>query len=630
MADTPQAPRLRGIAGELTNMFYRNGSWVRRRSAQAIHATAYGGVLAGVFAFKDVSSGTTSTPTYELMAATRGVVGGALPTFLRLIGSALTPITMAATYPPEAFADDLHREWRIAQPDNTRAFACRLQSKNGRLLHVDKTRATDAGIAAPTACTVTNTATASAHPGGVYAACKYTFVTAEGSESSASPASASATLAAGDSRRWTLQVSTHARVTKRRLYVPFAGADNVVAYFAVDVNDNTTTTYDEATLDSALANLVAPTRNGVPPEYPEDCWIFDERLWVASNDPSPGWWYSDIDSLGPAWEAFSTSRVLRIPPRGGRRVTAGRAWDRERNLLFTDSSAHVARVNGTGYTIEDLSPYGCQNASCAAVGDGGVAVWFDGRNVVRSDGGAAEVCSRGWVDRVLSKIPADYVDRSSLFYSPEEGLFMLSIPSAAASTEPDMVLAYDAMANGGMGEWHRAGWFWTGSAHVAPTAWGHIPAGAATRVGQTPEWTTVACFASDNRIMWMGAPSLRDEGPKSVRCVMLSAPIASDARSLAVSRVAIGVGARKDAQSEAVPSDASFAVRLRLDGNRYNAASVMAQRNGKGQYVYARAQNLGDVAGFVQVELTADVDHLLEVFDLQAEVVPFNRDGGRA
>lgn len=630
MADTPQAMRLPGVAGELTNMYYRAGSYVRRRSAQAIHATGYARVLAGVWAFKALDSGGSGSATYTLMAATRGVVGGALCEVLRQVGSSLVAIPMQASYPPEAFSADHYREWRFAAVNNDRGYLCRLQTKNGRLLHVDANRVTDAGVPAPTACTVVNAATASAHPGGVYAACCYTFVTDDGAESSRSPLSASATLVAGDSRRWTLQVSTHPRVTKRRLYVPVAGASNVTPYFAVDVDNNTATTYDEATLDTALANLIAPTRNGVPPEYPEDCCVFDERLWVVSNDPSPGWWYSEIDALGPQWEAFSTARVLRIPPRGGRRAVAVRAWDRERLLLLTDASAHVARISGVGYDIEDVSTvYGCVNASCAAVGLGGVALWFDGRNVIRSDGGSAQVCSRGWVDRILSKIPADYADRCSLFYVPEEQVFMLSVPSSSTSTEPDMVLAYDPFGGGGAGEWHRAGWFWTGSAHRAPTAWGFIPSGATTRVGQTPEWTTVACFAHDNRVMWLCSPALRDEGPTAVRVVVLSPPIASDGRQVGVSRIAIGVGARKDAKSETVPSDASFTAKLLLDGNRYAADVVTVQRQGAGQYLYPRLHNLDDLAAFAQVELTADVDHLLEIFDLQAEVVPFNRDGWR-
>lgn len=637
MADTPQAPRLPGIAGELTNWYYRAGSYVRRLSAKVLHQERYPVKLAGVWAFKQASGAVA--PTYYLMAATRGTPGAYVPQVLRLVGSTLFPVPMLTTETPKAGANDYWREWRTAMVSNSRGFICRL-FESGFLIHVEMGRATNAGITAPTACTVTNAATGSSHPGGDYAACCYTFVTDDGAESSRSPLSATATLAAGDSRRWTLQTSRHPRVTKRRLYVPVAGPTNTTPYFAIDVNDNTTVTYDEATLDSALSNLIAPTRNGVPPSHPEDCCIFDERLFVVSNDPSPGVWYSEIDQLGPQWEAFSSARVLRIPPRGGRRFTAVRAWDRERLLIFTESSTHVVRISGVGYDIEDLnSTYGCLNASCAAVGQGGVALWFDGRQVIRCDGGAAQVCSRGWVDRVLSKIPPGYAERSSLFFVPEEGVFMLSVPSTASSTEPDMVLAYDPLGGGGAGEWHRAGWFWTGTDHKAPTAWGYVPLSAELRDGYaSPEWSTVCCFPHDERLVWLCSQDDRDEGlvgstsgPVAVRTVVLSPPIAAEGgKQLAVSRIAVGVGPRRDSRNENESGTVIFVGRLLLDSYRASASVTFNSRDSRiGRYLYPRLNNLGDLAAFVQIELTSDLEYLAELFDLQAEIVTFDRGAQR-
>ncbi len=614
MLDTPQESSLQpGYAEELLNYWYATGSWKKRSGFSKIHATAFSDSIRGIGALKEVSA--TDFVTLTVIVATKGVTAPG-PIFYKIVAGVPVALPINGVLAPPASLTNATHRWRHAETSNTVSFWCR-RAAGSLLYHVTKDQVTAAGIAAPTSApTVADSAGAGALPGGVYGTCCYTFFTADQQESSASPTT-SATIGASKKRAWSgLEVSPHPRVVGRRLYVP--RASGVIPYETIDIPNNTATTFEEDVLDANLGQNEAPTRNGVPPDGPMDCFKFQEQLVVMNDE---GWWWSDFDQDGPLFEAFDRSRLIRLAALGGRRPTGGLAFDEDRAVLFTDASAHWMVPDGDGYRPVDLSPdHGMPAPPCAAACDG-VLVWFDGRNVCRSDGGAARVVSRGWVDKVLAQMNTAFADHAVSVWHSEKGLWKLSIPSTSTSIGNDLVLNYDVARD----EWSTEGGFWTGSAHYAPEVYARIP------TSDKSEWITVAGFDNDNRVMRIDSTTRRDEGPINVHGKALCAPImpAIPGGQIIVRRVGIGVDRRRDIASYTPTSEPTLTVRLLLDGNRYTG-TVTATRNGNDQYVRAPAQNVSDPAAYAQIEWEEDFDNFVEFFDVWAEVVDLARAGGRS
>ncbi len=612
MLDTPQESSLQpGYAELLLNYWYANGSWKKRSGFRKLHASAWTEPLRGVWALKEV---TPSAEEWTLFAGTKGT--GLTTKFLKLVGNGFVQLPLNGVAFPVGTADETERVWRAAAVSSTVAFVCRKFS-GGVLYHITKNQVTAAGVPAPTtAPTVADSVGAGALPAGTYGVCCYTFVTAEGSESSASPTT-SATIGASKKRAWSgIEVSPHPRVVARRLYVP--KASGVIPYEIVDIPNNTATTYEEDVLDAAQGQHEAPTRNGLPPDEPEDCWLFQEQLFVMNRD---GWRWTDFDDEGPQLEAFDNSRMIRFSSVGGRRPTGGGPVEEERAVIFTDSTAHWLVPDGDGYRPIELSlDHGIPAPACWDVCDGAV-VWFDGRNVVRSDGGAPRVVSRGWMDQVLAQVPTAYAEKAVSKWHSEKGHWLLSLPSTQTSTTNDLVLAYDVAKD----EWCTQGAFWTGTAHRAPQVLARIP------YTDKPDGITVAAFDIDNRVMQYDSPARRDETPVNVHGKARTAPIMPQipGGQVIVHRIGIGVDRRRDIQAFGPTGDPTLTVRLLLDGNRYTA-DVSATRNGRDQYVRAPAQSVSDPAAYAQIEWEEDYDNFLEIFDVWAEVTDLARAGGRS
>lgn len=621
--DTPQESSLQpGYAESLTNYSYGGGSWRKRSGFRKLHATPYADAFRGIIALKEV---TPDSETWTLIVGTKGTAPLS-PRFAKLVGQVFVvlPFNAFSTLGPVPPAPDNDLPWRFAATSNTVAFACR-RATGGILYHVTKSQVSVAGIAPPTtAPTVADSVGAGTLTGGTYGVCCYTFVTADGQESSASPTT-SATIGANKKRAWSgLEISPHPRVVARRLYVPLNAG--VIPYLAIDITNNTATTFEEEVPDSdLLGEPEAPTRNGLPPDEPEDCFVFQEQLFVMNRD---GWHFTGFDAAGPQFEAYDSSRRIGIAPRGGRRPTGGGAVEEDRAVLFTDSSAHWLVPDGDGYRMVELSlDHGLPAPSCWAVCDG-VLVWFDGRNVVRSDGGVPRVVSRGWRDQLLKKVPAELAQFAVCVWHSEKGRWMLSLPSTPDSTTNDLVLVYDVERD----EWCDEGAFYVANGlsgflgtYKAPACWARIPA------PDRSDWITVAAFDSDHRVMEYDSPARRDEGPINVHGQALTAPIlpATPGGQIAVRRVMIGVDKRKDIEAYVDTGLPTFRVRLRLNGNA-STSQVTASPSALGKYAYAEAQNIAEPADLVQIEFSEDFDNFIEIFDVQAEVIDFARGGDRS
>ena len=607
----------------LRNVFPRGTRYVRRMGRQAIHINAFSRSLHGIGALKQSPS--SADPTVTLFALTRGSLTES-PIVTVLLGNTLVQVPyngVTVESAPFAFP------WSWAELNNVSAFACKRGVKDGPLLHVTATQATPAGILAPSTGPTVGVGAAGGLT-GTWNVFGYSFVTDDGHESNATLTFGNVVLAAQKFSWSALEAPTNPRVVSWRLYRGKVGASNTVAFSMTDIPITTPLPYAEDNADNTLSFKTAPITNLPPPTNVEHVSIWDERAFLTSNDDGdfggPGWPYSTIDSdLIPQFEAFDADRrVLRIPPRGGQRAVCTVPWDGQgikRLALFTDASVYVATPGAESdvYTIDDLDlKHGAcgPGAACAA---GGWLFWCDGRNVLASNGGVPEAISHDAIDAALADIPADLAGQIVVAYRRVENVFTLSIPSSAASTTNDLELWWSPEDG-----WSEAHYGDNGSgAGEAPVAYGSAPSGVVTLVGQHAAPIDLAVFASDNRLMWLDSPSLRDAGANTPRVwVEIEWPPLSDAEGnkLVVGQSLLMYQNRRD-QLVTSKVDPAFTHRLNLDDNRLTSA-VSAVVDPVSGGLRARTQNLGDPARTVGLLAAGPCEPALEFTSAWLDVAP--------
>lgn len=627
-ADTSAAGALTpGFAHRIRNMFYRRGRYVRRMGCQSVNTVAAGQAIHGIWALKLSSNNPNSAKIYSLFAGLAGDTTH-VPYVTKVVASTLVIV------PYNGFTPDLSQvlsteAWRPAAASNLYGYVVRrgLTNAAGRgVLRYDPNEVTLSGCDGPTAApTIADTGSGSL-PDGVFPVCAYCFETDDGLRSNASPVASVTTSSGGTgTRHWSgLQSPTNPRYKNWTFFVPRAGANNLIAYEAITAPISGTT-YDETVAESALGNSVAPTRNFPPPSYPLDFAIWDELAWVVSNEPDAGFRFSYIDENGtPQWEAFDEStRVLRLPPRGGKRAIAAIPWDGQgvqRMALFTDSSVDVITPGAEAEvynrdTLDENHGVQCAAAACAAKG---ILFFFDGKEVRISEGGPPEVISYGWVQKALAGIPEDLVDRVRVAYRQGEGgYFSISFPSAASSTYNDLELNWSPQDG-----WNEADFLRTEDGAFAPTCYGTVVPGCPTRIGDAPRAIDLCSFYAHNRIYWLDSVALRDEGPLPVHCRLeLAHPIEPDGMLYLCSGFLFGVEQRRDTTlTSAAP--VVFDASLLLDGVTATTP-VSCSRTTLNQYVHAPAKSLGRRASIVQPVLEFDADAAIEIFDVQVRLAPF-------
>lgn len=611
----------RGFARKLRNCYFRVGSWVWRRGARKVHVNVYGDRLTWADTLKSSGPG---TPTWDLLAATGGL--STLPAhFVRKIGETLVAIPYNGVTGPDYDATDSWRQWRAVQPSDGLGvfYACRRTYKGGQLYHVTKNAVTAAGIPAPASPTVASSGTVGTLAAGVYPVA-YRYYTADGQYSPWSAPVNSGAIVVNEKRRWTIANSTHPRVVGKELAIGALAGDirNVYGAATLVIADNTTTTFDEDVAFSAID--IEKSANFdllVPPDNPEDVDVWDARLWLVSNDPSPLIWASEIDPSGASiWETFDPLFAFQVPSGSGERYMAFRAWDRTKAAVLTDSSARIVVPTASGYSVETLDEHhGCVSAAAVAIG-GGILAWYDGHHLIASRGlpGDAQIVSRGWVDELLSHVPAAYAERATVHYVPDEGgMFCLCVPKDSGSTDPDREIRWKP---GSPDEWHYRDYF------AGTTAPSLIKLAASEQAGRMQ----LACFPTVNRIHRLDADVRQDEGPYPIPVDIETAAveIPDGFAQVGVSRIHVGIRPRVD--TDLAASGAAVTVSASLSVNDSDTSAVSATMAQGDEYIHVRTQNLADPGSDVTVKLSFSVADLLEVFDVQAETVNYQRESYRS
>lgn len=621
MMDTP-ARTLPGYARRLKNCFYRGGSWVWRSGVKKVHSVNYAYPFVWAGANKTVAPGIS---TWTLLGAT-GNNALQAPHFTRLVGSAMVQIPYNGVSAPDFGDNDEWRTWEDAPTSDTVRYACRRpRAGTGVLYHIAKDQVTAAGIPKPTAPVVIDSAGAGVLPAGSYPYA-YRYKTADGDYSPWTDPLVAA-IGANKKRAWTIANSPHPRVTGKQLGVGFASGDVRNVYLVAEIEDNTTTTFEEDTLPAAYdIEVPADFDLAVPPDSPEDASKWDGKLWLISNDPEPLLWNSNIDAAGASnWNLFNPLVAQKLPIGGGQRYQCFKPWDRTRAAVLTDGSAHIVEpTSGGQYTIESLDDnHGCVSADSADVGSG-VLCWFDGRNIMASRGrpGDSQIVSRGWVDKALAQIPDAYKERVIVRYVPNDGgAFWICIPSAAASTGLDLVLCWRPEQD----EWHTRSYY--GDAENAPLFISQI-------LSPFAGWLTVGGFDDSLVVVRLDDPSLRDEGlgslpPQNIQVEIETAqvPVPDGFGSVAVARQHIGVRRRVDTTLPNQNFVVSCDVSLNVNGTETTPVTAIQQTGV--EYISALAQNLDAPASDVTIVMRFDHPDALEVFDVIPEAVYYKREMAR-
>lgn len=623
-----------GFAERLRNVYYRAGRWVRRLGTTTLHSLDYSDRLTAAWAYKLALS--DSAAQYDLMAATAGNVAGPAPCVVKRSGTGLVAIPTNGVSLDVASGEEW-RPWIHAAHGNQKGFMCRRGWKpgNGILCHVTPNQVTAAGIPAPITAPTLGVGAAGALT-GTWNAFAYSFLTDDGIESNAIYYRGNVALAAQRLRWSGLEAPTHPRVTKWRLYRAKVGASNTIAFECEDIAITTPLPYDSNVLDTALGNRSAPSRNYEPPASPEHVCPWDDRIFLTTNDEGgPGWHYTTIGEHGPEWEAYDpSSRLLRLAPVGGKRAQASLAWDvgeARRLALLTDNVIAVAAPTAEPdvYSIAELEGsrgHGVLSAHAAAVGGNGMLVWYCGQHVHMSDGGPAEIISEDWIEETLAGVPDAYRERAFMAWRIKDGgFFALAIPSTDSSTENDLELCWHPRQG-----WHERQRNVTGAKAVTFCA--SIEPGASTRTGNVQRAIDIGLHAADNRIFWLDSPNLKDAGLAStgdvpvqvhVEMILPAIPTPTEGEQVVCGGIMFNLERRRDVDESAAwasPGDTGLTAKLRLDGERETASVTISRESPNLRVVYARAQNLGDVADYVQPIIEGDPADAIEIAQVLVDV----------
>lgn len=190
---------------------------------------------------------------------------------------------------------------------------------------------------------------------------KVTYVNTNLVESDVGPLTATFTVSSSSGQ---LRVSsiplaaTSFGINARKLYRN-ANSDQTVFKLVTTISDNTTTTYDDNIADSALG-AVAPTDNGVPPNY--DAIIYHRNILFVNDLANPNLvWYSNIADP----YTFPSTNFFKVGDKTSDLVRGFGVYE-DHLVIFCDKSVWINYMpdpaTDSGWRqLKTNSPYGCKS-----------------------------------------------------------------------------------------------------------------------------------------------------------------------------------------------------------------------------------------------------------------------------
>lgn len=266
--------------------------------------------------------------------------------------------------------------WRTTQYKN---FGYAVHPDLNYIVRFNDAEFWSAGIAAPsTAAVIADGAAGAVEAGNMIGV--FTFVDADGVESSISPVSNTLNHTAGTQVAWSsVDVSTNPRVASRNLYRTLPNQTGEYFYVG-NIPNNTATTLSENTTVLNMGDL-APEDNAVPPTKNYiDIEVFAERLWATDGS----YLYSSNPENPDGWAG---ANIYAVSPDDGQPIRAIKRLGSRLMVLKTGSLWAIEQSLGEFEFLPVIvdSTNGCIATKSVCVSDGYI-FWFSGRSVFMSDG----------------------------------------------------------------------------------------------------------------------------------------------------------------------------------------------------------------------------------------------------
>jgi hypothetical protein len=347
---------------QLENWYPYAGRLKRRGGTKRVSASAtpYFEAITNAFAYKK------STGAWTL------IVGG-LTSLGKLVNDELVALT-AASSGSNTFTSST-QPWDFVQYKDI-VYGVREYASS--LIRVDGDVVGTGGIVAPLTAPTIADGGAGNLVAGDYIGVVTFYNTETGAESNPSDNSSTLTLGASKQISWTgIPVSTNYQVNARRLYRTMVDQEGEY-YFVGQINDNTTTTYTDNVIQSALGVQVS-VENGTPPTSLELAEIFQERLWVSDG--------TNLYFSGFALpESFYALDFLQVTPDDGHRITGLLNFGDRLVVGKTNATYYVTGYDASTFQLTTLSDRHGVYAHQSMRASEGFAFWFGGDNFYQTDG----------------------------------------------------------------------------------------------------------------------------------------------------------------------------------------------------------------------------------------------------
>lgn len=253
-----------------------------------------------------------------------------------------------------------------------------------------------------------------------------------GNESNPSDPSNTLTLLPGTRITWNnIPISSNYQVNARRLYRTLVDQQGV--YYLVDeIQDNTTTTFDDNVVETELG-IDASFDNGLPPPGLKYLAIFQERMFATDGVDL---FFSEL--LLP--EAFGEFNFIQVQPDDGHKIAGILPFG---NKLIVGKTNKTWIVTGTeNFQLEKLGDHGCfSHHSMKASED--FAFWFGGDNFYQSDGNSVRAIGDKKIRTSVDSINLEFANRIVGAVDKKKGWYMALVPlNGSSETNAIMVFNY--------------------------------------------------------------------------------------------------------------------------------------------------------------------------------------------
>jgi len=233
-----------------------------------------------------------------------------------------------------------------------------------------------------------------------------------------------------------IPVSTDPRVNCRRIYRSFA--NGAILYWLDDIEDNTTTTYDDDFHDDSLGDEISYDR-GVPPKgkYFE---VWDNKLWIAGNDEYPNMVF--FTNTGTAEEA-SASNALACKRREPDTIQQIKAFGDDLYIFKKKSIFRIEKVGISSYSVNQLpQTIGTDAPYSVAVCDK-LMSWKSehGIEIFNAESCVRPILSK-FIQRTIDSINPRWLNRCIGGHNFKDHQYWLAIPTGD-NEYPDKIVVFD-------------------------------------------------------------------------------------------------------------------------------------------------------------------------------------------